>query len=423
MPSFPVIDKVLEIHADEIAFLYAQRKNAIRSPAFYLQDIAHIDNRLSGHIAGLLIGGESSWKFCEQGLDFEESGEVFTAANFSIASKDFNKLDAVFEIAGETPALLDAISDAFIWSHYEDVKLPLYKLLQIDGDAKHYVALKALSGFRADPVQYKQYIVNSLNSDNVMLYQNALNSIGLLGLSELKPHLEKAMKSEDDNIRFSASWAATRFGDALAMDKLKDFVDHPNFGKRALQLVVLQKDMDNTIEILRELYKQDETKRLSIIGLGYIGKANSIQRLIQVMEIPALARIAGHAFSTITGVDMEQAGLVADQLGVITAGPSEMPEEDSIDLDPDEDLPWPDVEKFKYWWSLSQNQNRFVATERYLAGKPFSKLQLQRILRTGNQQQRIFSANCLGAYDRNKPIFNVFSPVNYQTASLSHYTN
>jgi len=422
MSSFPVIDKVLEIHADEIAFLYAQRKNAIKSPVFYLNDITHLDNRISGHVDGLLLGGEKSWQFCEQGLDFQECGEVFTAAYFSINCKDFTKLDLVFEVAGEDPELLDAISDAFIWSNYEDVKLPLSKLAKIEDDGKRYVAINALSGFRFNPSAYNQCLVDSLKSDNTLLYQCALNAIGELGILDFKPFLEEAMKSDDENVLFAASWSATRFGDSQAMDQLKGFVSHPVYGERALQLVLLQKNMDSTIEILRELYQHDETKRLSILGLGYIGKANSIQQLIHVMENPELSRIAGFAFTTLTGIDLEQADLVAEQPDDFSTGPSEEAEEEDVGVDPDEDLPWPDVEKLKNWWSLAANQNRFLTTERYLAGKPFSKLQLQRMLRSGNQQQRIFSANCLSAYERNKPIFNVFSPAKYQTIALTSYT-
>jgi len=422
MSSFPVIEKVLEVHADEIAFLYAQRKNAIKSPVFYLNDIEHLDNRISGHIDGLLLGGEKSWRFCEQGLDFQECGEVFTAAFFSINSKDFTKLDIVFEIAGEDPVLLDAVADAFIWSNYEDVKLPLFKLAQIEDNVKRYVAINALSGFRSDPSTYKQSIVDALKSKNTMLYQCALNVIGELGIVDFKPFLEEAMKSADEDILFSASWSATRFGDSQAMDQLKGFVNHPVYGERALQLVLLQKNIDSTIGILSELYQQNETQRLSIIGLGYFGKSNSIQQLIHVMENPELSRIAGYAFSTITGIDLEQADLVVDQPNDFSAGPSEEPEDVDVRVDPDEDLPWPDVEKLKSWWSLTENENRFLATERYLAGKPFSKLQLQRMLRSGNQQQRIFSANSLGAYERNKPIFNVLSPTKYQTIALERYS-
>ena len=422
MPSLPVINKVLEIHADEIAFLYVQRKNAINSPAYYLNDLAHLDNRIKGHIDGLLLGGEKSWQLCEQGFDFEECGEVFTAAYFSINSKDFNKLDIVFEVAGEDPILLDAIADAFIWSNYEAVKLPLHNLVKLDDDAKRYVAINALSGFRSDPSSYKQHILEAMNSDNVNLVQCALNAVGVLGILDFKPYLDVAMKSDDEDIMFTASWSATRFGDGQAMDMLKEFVSNPIYCEKALQLVILQKDMDSTIEILRKLYEQDETKRFSIAGLGYIGKANSIQQLIKIMEDSELARIAGHAFSTITGVDLEQEGLITDQPATVEAGPSKTPDEENVDLDPDEDLPWPDFEKLRYWWSLAENQNRFLDNERYLYGKPFSKLQLQRILYNGNQKQRIFAANCLGAYERDKPIFNVFSPEKYQAITLSNLT-
>ena len=419
MPDFPVINKVLEIHADEVAFLYTQRKNSIISPAFNLSDIAHMDNRLSGHIDGLLLGGKNSWDFCEQGLEIGDDGEVFAAAVFAIGNKDFNQLDQVFEVAGDDAVLLDAIADAFVWSDFEMVKQPLNKLLQLDIDEKIYVALTALSEFRCDLIKYEKYIIKALESDNILLQQRALTIIGIIDMPACQPYLVNAMKSDDENIAFLANRSATRFGNAEGLERLKTFVTHPVFGEQALLYIILQKDMENTVEMLRNLYKDDSTQRLSILGLGYIGKTNSIPSLIQLMDNPELSRIAGYAFSMITGVNLETAGLVADKPDGVDAGPTEDPEDDNVESDQDEDLPWPDSEKIRHWWSQTENHSQYSSSERYLCGKTMSKKELKVALKEGDQCLRIFAASCLGAYERDKPMFNVHSPAKYQIAVLS----
>jgi len=237
-----------------------------------------------------------------------------------------------------------------------------------------------------------------------------LYAVGELGYNDLVAQLEQAIEHEDENVQFAALWSATRFGSAHAMEKIKQYVSHPTYGDKALQFIVMQKDIKNTSEILRSLYQDDKTKRRSILGLGYIGNPKIISQLIQLMEVPESARIAGDAFSTITGLNLEQSGMIVDAPEEVVAGPSENPDDESVDLDPDADLPWPDAGKIAAWWKNTENQNRFSHADRYFLGQQVNTAQLQNVLRVGNLKQRVFSAICLALYEREKPIFNVFSP-------------
>src|SRR5208283_4421192 len=56
--------------------------------------------------------------------------------------------------------------------------------------------------------------------------------------------------------------------------------------------------------------------------------------------------------------------------GGFEAGPTENPEDENVEMDPDENLPWPDQDLIKKWWSA--RQGNFAKGSRYLLGQPIS---------------------------------------------------
>ncbi len=111
---------------------------------------------------------------------------------------------------------------------------------------------------------------------------------------------------------------------------------------------------------------------------------------MQHMETPELARVAGEAFSLITGVDLAWEDLETDQPEGFEAGPTESAEDENVALDPDENLPWPHPGLIQQWWQ--QHQADFPVGQRYLMGKPVSEAQCCEVLKTGMQRQRIAAA-------------------------------
>lgn len=52
------------------------------------------------------------------------------------------------------------------------------------------------------------------------------------------------------------------------------------------------------------------------------------------------------------------------------AGPCENPEDENVDMGPDENLPWPNLELINKWWHAHRSE--FQPGTRYLLGKPMS---------------------------------------------------
>ena len=410
-----VLIKFSEIYMDEAVFLSLVRSSALLSTNYLLGEIAELEERLDANLDGLRVFGDEGWKCCENNLDIKEAGEILTASLVALNPLNKRKLEKVFSIAGDDQILLNAIVSAFVWYSFEDVNNLLVELFASKEISKQYVGLCAFAEHRQPPeILFSQ----ALKTKDERLISRAIQAVAETGMRKLYPAIVPFIESDNESIAFQACWAATRFGHKEGMEKLKSFVASPLYYEKALQYVVMQKDINNTVDIIKKLLSDENTARFGVIGLGYLGNPKTIPKIIECMKTPELARISGNAFSDITGIDLVESKMDAESPVDFDAGPTDDPEDENVDMDPDEDLPWPNVELISAWWANPQNQANFSNADRFLLGQPVSKNQYNVVLKTGNQKQRALAANCLGAYEQDKPVFNVFAPAKRQMKLL-----
>ena len=151
-----------------------------------------------------------------------------------------------------------------------------------------------------------------------------------------------------------------------------------------------------------------KNRRLAITLGGSIGDPAAVPWLLALMKEPLAARGAGEAFSFITGVDLEEQKLDAKKPEGFESGPTDNPEDTDVDMDPDDDLPWPDAAKVADRWKAIQGT--LAAGKRYLLGKEITPDQAWAVLRTGKQRQRAAAALELALRSAGKPLFNVAAP-------------
>ena len=404
-----VIPNVLCQHADSAAALALDRFYALQSSDYNIEDLKYLESRLEANIDGLIISGEEGWSHYEKHLEAGDYGEVFVISVLAIKLHDNKLFQLAFEMSGDDEALLNAIADAFVWLPYNEVSSYLDVLYKIKKPEKQFVALAASAGHRQI---VESHLRDALQSSHARLLSRAILAVAELGKKSLAPMIKPFMQLDDENIKFSACWALARFGNVAALELLKQYLRHPLRGEQALQLVVLQKDTNNTIELLRTLYKTEETRRLSIYGMGLLGNPKSIESLIKVMENEALARVASEAFSFITGVDIAYEDLDQDAPENFEGGPTDKPEDENIDMDPDEDLPWPNPVLIAKWWK--ENRGAYQDNKKYILGKEVSLMQYKTVLMKGTQKQRAFAAVAIAVHQQNQPIFNVCLPARRQ---------
>jgi hypothetical protein len=96
-----VVTSVAEVHAEDAAFLWLTRDNAVRAPHYSLKDLVKLDDRVEAHIDGLRVAGDDGWALALEQLKHPEAGEYFAAMVLALESGRKERIAAVLERAQE----------------------------------------------------------------------------------------------------------------------------------------------------------------------------------------------------------------------------------------------------------------------------------------------------------------------------------
>jgi uncharacterized protein (TIGR02270 family) len=110
--------------------------------------------------------------------------------------------------------------------------------------------------------------------------------------------------------------------------------------------------------------------RLAVLAAGVIGDPISVPWFMSLMGQLPLARVAREAFYTITGAHLAYRDLERKPPEDFNAGPTEDPKDENVEMDPDDNLPWPEPRLVEKWWE--KNRAQFQSGTRYLLGKPMT---------------------------------------------------
>lgn len=406
MPSAPAIPVIIDRHAEDAAFLWLLRDAAIKAPNYSLDDLTELDNRFDAHLDGLRVAGDTAWAVCKSALEIGEPGEVFAAAFLALESGDGKKIDSVIGAAQGSPENLRALVSALGWLDFRKVEGLANSFCNANHALYNYLGIAAHALHRVDP---GQALERGLASDNGLLRARSLKAVGELNREDLLPALQEQWQADDEACRFWATWSAVVTGDQTAGPMLKTFVrpDSP-FAEHAVKLAVRCMDSELARNWLAGLAQEEETRRYALLGAGHTGDPLYMPSLFNQMAVPAFARVAGEAFSLIMGADLAYLDLDADWPEGFQAGPTEDPEDESVELDQDEDLPWPNPVAIDQWWT--DNEHRFRVGERYLCGEPISRQQCLSVLQGGYQRQREAAALELALMGEGGTLYEIRSP-------------
>jgi uncharacterized protein (TIGR02270 family) len=157
--------------------------------------------------------------------------------------------------------------------------------------------------------------------------------------------------------------------------------------------------------------------RFAVQSVGVTGDPGYVPWLISQMRVAQLARIAGDAFTLITGADLVDQQLEGECPEGFSAGPNEDPEDENVETDPDQDLRWPDMARVELWWD--KNQHRFQEGTPYLLGQPPTREHCIQVLKGGGQQQRKGAALHLALLAPGTALFEWRAPAWRQQRVLS----
>jgi uncharacterized protein (TIGR02270 family) len=401
------VPTVLFEHVNQASFLWGLRDTTAAAPHNFLPDLAALDLRLDAHLDGLRIAGEDSWQLCLEQLEKGEAGEVFAAAVLALESADQAKIQPVLRAATKSPELARGFISALGWLNYPQAEPYIKTLCASRSEAERRIGVAAAAIHRKDPGR----ILNDAVSDpDLLLRARALRAVGELARMDLVPIIQKDLNSKDESCRLWAAWStALLVGYTNAVEVLQSFAQSQSpYREPALQMALRRMDLRSTYSWQQGIASNPQFSRLAVVGAGVIGDPSANPWLIEQMNTPPLARVAGEAFTMITGVDIAYHDLDTDKPEPFESGPTENPEDDNVEMDPDERLPWPDPALIAHWWA--KHENEFQPGIRYLLGKPISLEWAQQVLRIGRQRQRAAAALELAILQPGAPLFEVRAP-------------
>ncbi len=265
---------------------------------------------------------------------------------------------------------------------------PWLKKFFTSKDLNHkYLALAACSVRRENPGEYLKKILERDDcKQHEKLYARAIRLVGEIRRQDLMPHLSEAIHSEQEDIRFWSICSTVLLGNHAAVTKLEPYVFHSGpHQSKAVNLAFKVLPVEQARSWISKLVTNAEQSRIVIKATGVLGDPHAVNWLITKMREPTQAKLAAEAFTLITGINLQQYHLVADDIAAIEQLNDDADDED-ISLDEDENLPYPDAEKVATIW-MNHGQN-FIAGQRYFLGRPITVDWLKNKRNTGNQRQR-----------------------------------
>jgi uncharacterized protein (TIGR02270 family) len=409
-----MIELIVEQHAEDAAFLWRRRDEASRAPHYDLADLCAIDERVEAHLDGLRVAGDLGWEICEAALDEEDAGAIFTAAVLAVERGDVPGIARVLDGGGAVPVPSPGFMSALGWVAFDNVARILPGLLDpLCPASLRHLGIAACAAHRRDP---GAALTQALFDADLRLRARALRAVGELGRTDLLRDILEELGSADEGCRFAAAWSAALLGDPAAVEVLRAIASAGGErSERACSLAVRRLDPKDGADFLDFLGKRSELPRAAIVGAGALGDPSLAPWLIQCMDTPALARIAGESWSTITGIEIVGA-LAGGPPEGFSAGPTDDPADEDVAMDPDEKLTWPNAAAVRRLWTT--RGPAFRPGVRYLLGSPMTPEWLQRVLGEAGQRRRAAAAMEITIRTPGTALFEVRAPGPRQRGAL-----
>ncbi|WP_437293134.1 TIGR02270 family protein [Sorangium sp. So ce426] len=412
---------VLETHADAAMFLRAQRSRAARSRTHGLAQLAPLDERLEAHLDGLLLAAEGG---DDAAGAARRAGGRFVEAFLAIRLRSAPLLRDAAERAGLGPGVAGGERDvvaALGWAPWSDADAVTAE--PAGGRADAPLALLRLHAQRAHRRDPGDALPRATLAGDPRLRAAALRAAGELCRRDLTGALRDALDDPDAGCRAWAAWSGALLGDPRCRRALPALAraGEAELAERALELAVRVLPPGEAEALIREIAAAGGERRALAAAAAW-GDARAVPWILALADRPDLARLAGWAFSAITGVDVARGELAAVPPPGFRAGPTDDPWERDVGMDPDARLAWPDAGKLRARWA--DLAGRFDQGARHRLGRPIDRAALHDALfdpahaARVPQALRAGAALDLAALEPGRALFEVRGPSFRQARAL-----
>jgi uncharacterized protein (TIGR02270 family) len=406
---------IVEQHLEDVVVLHGNREVLLSSGHTSLLNLLRIDERLAAHLDGLNIARDQGWRLCEAALEVPSRGALFAATVCAIGDKRRDRLERLFSLAQSDRDACSGLSAAFGWVDPAELRGLVVELLASEQSFRKSISVVASAMHRVDPGLDAMRL---LEHADPLVRARAFRTAGELGKRELVSALTRSITDDDPHCQFWAAWSAVLLGDrSAALEFLKAIAPNCAISPRAWQLVLQTLPVSEAHEVLKPIAQSAEHIRAVIKGRGLCGDPTCVPWLIAYMADDKLARLAGEAFSMITGLDLALVDLERKPPEGLEDGPNDDPEDPNVEMDEDEGLPWPDQARIQALWKASSA--RFAGGVRHFMGAPPSRAHCIDVLKNGYQRQRIAAAYHICLLNPGTPLFEWRAPAWRQQRELA----
>jgi uncharacterized protein (TIGR02270 family) len=371
---------VVQEHASEAAYLWEarQRRLALASPQYTLRHAIEHDGRIEAHLDGLRVAGGKGVAVCRNGLTADSPGSFFAATVLALEHRAGDVFKELCAVAAAAPEVHEAFGSALGWVSPALLRGVVVGLLESASPELVKIGIAACAWHRIDP---GRALHRHFDSGLPPVQACVLRATGEIGATAWKQQCLEMLLSPDPDVRYFAARSALLFGlREPVLPTLQALASEPTpWQRRAFRLALLALNPSEGQAFVRGC--AGVSNRMKVEAVGLMGQVQHVPWLIECMADPLLARIAGEAFSAITGVD-----LAFEDLDIRPA-----PEQDEEAESPEDDgLPWPDPQRVAAWWN--RNAARYPTGVRLFCGAPLSPQQCMQVLKSGYHRQRICAA-------------------------------
>lgn len=425
-PSRTILPLVTR-HAEDAAFYWMQRDADAHSPLLRFDRLAHFDKLLNAHLDGLRTAGETGWELSLKNLRrWRTNGESFTAHVLMLESAQAQRLEALWQIIKDCPdTAYSGLVSALGWLD-EQAALPWLEhwLSRDDHRELQAIALRAYGIRRLLPAAS---IEAFFTVEQASLRAAACTLAGRLRLRQYRTQLHALRQDAAPEVCATAAMALHLQGEGSAvLSNLWEAAMHWNKRAQDSKGLAQQRALEKCLTVARHLAHaipaghtgleqacRQLPPRQALTMLAHHGDPATISWLLPCLERKDLARLAGWAFSMMTGVDLEEQGLTQP------APPLEKDEDErSTPLsDPDAGLPWPHPGALQAWWNA--HGARYAGGTRLLLGRPMTDKQHSvEVLHEGTQGARWAAAMHLALADPEMPYVETRAPAMTQRQAI-----
>lgn len=397
----------------DASFLWVLRSISVMQPHYNPEDIATLEKRIDANLDGAMSNFELSWEICAEELTYEQAGETFTAAIIAFRSRDVEKIKQIVTHAFINEQTLKGLISALAWLPKHLVSEWLHKFLASKDLNHKQLAIAVCSALRKNP---GNVIAELLTREDCLAHHGllirAIRLTGELKLYAFTNHLQKQAEHDLPEIQFWANWSLVMLGEHKRVLNLLGFINTPSpFQLLAIETIFKLLPVENARAWISQYAQQPDMIRVVIRAAGILGDPHVVPWLIDKMKDFATAKLAGEAFTLITGIDLERYELAIEPPQEIAVVPNDDSDDENVDLDADENLAFPDVNKINHTWL--RYRDRYKVGARYIMGievqqnTPETVAKLTAMLKQAGQRQRASLALTIALLDAQSLYLNV----------------